>query len=181
METSNKISTAPKENKFFMGWLAIFLLITGLRGGMLLLMCGFILTSESYSINVFSLVSSFVSVWNIIYFLGVAAFTTYTIIAFSNKRSNAVFLGKSTVIFLFLSYCLISLGMGQDSKGLSFFVEALLELIIWFAYLFRSQQVADWFPKKDRRVLKRDKYMVVALTIIAVSLIIMIVNSRLCF
>lgn len=172
METSNKTFASPKETKPFFGWLAIFLLSIGLRGGILLLICGFVVTSKHYTVNVSPIIGTFVSIWNIIYFLGVTTLAIYTVIAFSKKRSNAVFLGKSTVIFLFLSYCLISLDMGQDSGRLTFFLEALLGLIVWFMYLCRSQQVANTFPKKDRRVFKRDKYMIAALTIIVVSLAI---------
>ena len=87
----------------------------------------------------------------------------YTILAFLNKRSNAVFLGKSYLIIIFLSNLLLLLGGDYGDYGwgsLPQILKALIFGIVWFVYLCLSEQVSDLFPKEERKILSRDKYIV---------------------
>lgn len=161
-----------KKNCFF-GWLAVFLLAIGLRGAMLLLVSGLMTFSKQYDIACSPVCICIFSIGNLIYFLGIAGLTVYTVLAFSNKRSNAVFLGRIVVIFHFLSACLICLETGDSDRLSTFFLQALLSFVVWFIYLYRSRQVIDLLPKEGRKVFKRDKYIVAILATILASLAIM--------
>lgn len=164
METPNLPPLTPsKKNLDISGWLSFFLFVVGLGAIVTVIFSIADFSLDAYDIGVGFFITYLFASINIIYTVGIAGLALYTIMAFINKRPNAVFLGKSYLVVIFLSNILLLLGGDFDDYGLgslSQIVKALIWGVIWFLYLCFSQQVSDIFPVVERRILKRDKYIV---------------------
>lgn len=176
METSNltPLNNSQKDREVS-GWLSFFLFVVGLGAVATIIFSIAEFSLDSYDMGVGSLITYLFASFDIIYTLGIAGLALYTIMAFLNKRPNAVFLGKSYLIVIFLSNLLLLVEGDFAEYGLgslSQIVKVLIWGIIWFLYLSFSKQVADIFPKIERKILKRDKYMIGSLIFAPVILLL---------
>ncbi len=153
------------------GWLTFFLAL-GVGVGSIL---SFFLGIKDFSME------DFVSPWfggltnmlgYVFAFFSIVLFpvlAAYVIYSFYTYKPNAVFLGKMYLIVIFLSNVLVLFGGEEDSVGSYRLLKALFWSVIWFVYLCVSKQVNELFPKRNRKIYKRDKYLIA--TIIAIPLI----------
>ena len=94
------------------------------------------------------------------------------IISFYSYKPNAVALGKSYLIIVFVINLLVVLNGEYESSGfgsLPNLLSGLVWSVIWFWYLCQSEQVKSLFPKNERKMFKRDKvllFLIVAPVII---------------
>lgn len=165
-----KQKTSPRR---ITGWLALFLVLTAI---------GAIVTfftalgglhfseyyDESYGLSItYALMGLDVLI---------ASFTLllsfYTVWSFVKRKPNAVFLGRTYVVYvLFLNSLLFFIGYGspeQFSQGAEV-LRSILWGIVWLLFLGVSKQVKALFPKPSRRILRRDWYIL--LTVIAAPLV----------
>lgn len=98
---------------------------------------------------------------DLLFSLALVALACYTIHAFIYIRPKAVFLGRLYIIVIFISNLLTLLSGDMEDVGwgsLSQVVKGSVWGLIRFVYLSVSNQVAELFPKENRRIFKRDKY-----------------------
>jgi hypothetical protein len=173
MGAQNLTPLTPQKDRQVRGWLSFFLFVVGLGAAITVVasVAGFSLDAYDAGVGVFF--TYLVAFIDIVYTLSIGGLALYTILAFLNKRPNAVFLGKSYLIVIFLSNVLLLLGGDYEDYGLGSFsqiMRALIWGIIWFVYLCLSRQVSDLFPKEERKILERDKYIVGSLVFVPVFL-----------
>ena len=180
METPNLTPLTPHKDRQIGGWLSFFLFVVGMGAALTVIFTFYNFSFASYDMGLGEVVAYVCAAVDILFSLGIGGLAVYTILAFHKKRPNAVFLGKSYVIVIFLSNSLILLSGEYEDTGLGSLtqiIKALVWGIIWFTYLSVSQQVSDIFPKEERKIPKRDKYivgslLVTPLLLIGVSLLI---------
>ena len=164
METLNLPPlTPPQKDREVSGWLSFFLFVVGLGAIVTVVFSIADFSLDAYDMGVGSFITYLFASIDIIYTVGIAGLALYTIMAFINKRPNAVFLGKSYLVVIFLSNILLLLGGDLADYGLNSLpqvIKALIWGVIWFLYLCFSKQVTDIFPVPERTILKRDKYIV---------------------
>ncbi|MBD3588324.1 DUF2569 family protein [Bacteroides sp. GM023] len=173
MNTQNLTPLIPQKDRQIHGWLSFFLFVVGLGAAITVVVSIADFSLDAYDTGGGVFLAYFIALVDIAYTLGIGGLAIYTILAFLNKRSNAVFLGKSYLIVIFLSNVLLLLGGDYDDYGLGSFpqiMKALIWGIIWFVYLCLSEQVSDLFPKEERKILSRDKYIVGSLMLTPVIL-----------
>lgn len=182
METPDLSPLNPKQDRSIYGWLSFFLLVVGVGAALTVILTFYGFSLSDYDMGVGSFVTYVCATLDILFSLGIAYLAVYTLLAFWKKRPNAVFLGKSYVIVIFLSNTLLLLSGEYEDSGwgsLSQIIKALIWGIIWFVYLTISEQVTDLFPKEERKIFKRDKYIVASLLTIPLFLISVMVLSLL--
>ncbi|PKP45901.1 MAG: hypothetical protein CVT94_16440 [Bacteroidetes bacterium HGW-Bacteroidetes-11] len=144
------------------GWLSFFLFVVGL-GGVLSPIIGFSKMSLSnYDLGIGHWFSVLGAVSDGILLLGIAFLAFYTIKSFNNYKSNAVGLGKSFLIIVFITNLFSLIGGNYELSGfysLSQIIIRLIWQVIWFIYLSQSKLVEVLFPKEERKLLKRDKIL----------------------
>jgi len=144
------------------GVLSFFLFAIGL-GGALSPIIGFSTMSLSnYDMGVGHWFSIAGAVSDGILLLGIAFLAFYTIKSFNKYKPNAVGLGKSYLIIVFITNLVSLIGGDYDLSGFNSLSQTIIRLIwqvIWFIYLFRSKLVEALFPKEERKLLKRDKIL----------------------
>lgn len=173
MNTQNLTPLIPQKDRQIHGWLSFFLFVVGLGAAITVVVSIADFSLDAYDTGGGAFLAYFIALVDIVYTLGIGGLAIYTILAFLNKRSNAVFLGKSYLIVIFLSNVLLLLGGDYDDYGLGSFpqiMKALIWGVIWFVYLCLSGQVSDLFPKEERKILSRDKYIVGSLMLTPVIL-----------
>lgn len=173
MNTQNLTPLIPQKDRQIHGWLSFFLFVVGLGAAITVVVSIADFSLDAYDTGGGTFLAYFIALVDIVYTLGIGGLAIYTILAFLNKRLNAVFLGKSYLIVIFLSNVLLLLGGDYDDYGLGSFpqiMKALIWGIIWFVYLCLSEQVSDLFPKEERKILSRDKYIVGSLMLTPVIL-----------
>lgn len=173
MNTQNLSPLTPQKDRQIHGWLSFFLFVVGLGAAITVVVSIADFSLDAYDTGGGVFLAYFIALVDIAYTLGIGGLAIYTILAFLNKRSNAVFLGKSYLIVIFLSNVLLLLGGDYDDYGLGSFpqiMKALIWGVIWFVYLCLSGQVSDLFPKEERKILSRDKYIVGSLVLTPVIL-----------
>lgn len=173
MNTQNLTPLIPQKDRQIHGWLSFFLFVVGLGAAITVVVSIADFSLDAYDTGGGFFLAYFIALVDIAYTLGIGGLAIYTILAFLNKRSNAVFLGKSYLIVIFLSNVLLLLGGDYDDYGLGSFpqiMKALIWGVIWFVYLCLSGQVSDLFPKEERKILSRDKYIVGSLMLTPVIL-----------
>ncbi len=174
MDTQNITPLTPQKDRQVSGWLSFFLFVVGLGAAITVVTSIADFSLDAYDIGVGDFFIYLVALIDIVYVLGIGGLALYTILAFLNKRSNAVFLGKSYLIIIFLSNLLLLLGGDCGDYGwgsLPQILKALIFGIVWFVYLCLSEQVSDLFPKEERKILSRDKYIVGSLIFTPVLLL----------
>lgn len=174
MDTQNITPLTPQKDRQVSGWLSFFLFVVGLGAAITVVTSIADFSLDAYDIGVGDFFIYLVALIDIVYVLGIGGLALYTILAFLNKRSNAVFLGKSYLIIIFLSNLLLLLGGDYGDYGwgsLPQILKALIFGIVWLVYLCLSEQVSDLFPKEERKILSRDKYIVGSLIFTPVLLL----------
>ena len=94
--------------------------------------------------------------------IGLFALAIYTVISFYTFKPNAVALGKTYVVIVFITNILALLSGEYETSGIGSLTQlfrATIWGIIWFTFLCVSEQVNRLFPKRERHFLKRDKWM----------------------
>lgn len=147
------------------GWLVFFLFTVGL-GGLLTLVQNIVdIKMENYA-N-YLLVAS-----DVLTCVGVFFLACYTVYSFLMKKPNAVFLGKSYLILIFLGNALSLLtGIGEEGRELGStyqMAKSLIWGIVWFIYLMESKQVEEIFPCDYRKVAAKDWVVVISVILIPV-------------
>lgn len=173
MNTQNLTPLIPQKDRQIHGWLSFFLFVVGLGAAITVVVSIADFSLDAYDTGGGAFLAYFIALVDIVYTLGIGVLAAYTIMAFLHKRPNAVFLGKSYLIVIFLSNVLLLLGGDYDDYGLGSFpqiMKALIWGVIWFVYLCLSGQVSDLFPKEERKILSRDKYIVGSLMLTPVIL-----------
>ncbi len=155
-----------RENTEISGWLTFFLfsVVVG----------GFI--SMAYSVFTFD-----VSEYGGSYLLPLAdavtgvmlfALAIYTLIAFTKRKPDAVFLAKVYVVAIFVSSLLGLFGGDFEANGfgsLKQLVRSLIWSIIWFLYLCNSTQVEEVIPSEFRARTAKDYYIIAAMILIPLA------------
>lgn len=164
------------------GWLTAFLVAIGFGSAVSLIM-GFIGMSISDADAGLGYFWALIGVvCDSIFYLGILCLAIYTIYSFCNYKPNAVGLGKAYLIIVFTFNVLAIILGNYEATGiysLKQLITALVWQIIWFVYLSSSDQVKSLFPKKERKLFKRDKILLfsfVSPTIIWVILTFAIVS-----
>ena len=173
MNTQNLTPLIPQKDRQIHGWLSFFLFVVGLGAAITVVVSIADFSLDAYDTGGGVFLAYFIALVDIAYTLGIGGLAIYTILAFLHKRPNAVFLGKSYLIVIFLSNVFLLLSGDYDDYGLGSFpqiMKALIWGIIWFVYLCLSEQVFDLFPKEERKILNRDKYIVGSLMLTPVIL-----------
>ncbi len=155
------------------GWLALFLILTVIGavvtffstlGGLHL----FDYYDESYGLSITYVLMGL----DVLTALFVLLLSLYMAWSFVKRKPNAVFLGRTYVVYvLFLNSLSFIVGYGspeQFSQGAEV-LRSILWGIVWLLFLGVSKQVKALFPKPLRRILRRDWYIL--LTLIATPLI----------
>ena len=109
MDTQNITPLTPQKDRQVSGWLSFFLFVVGLGAAITVVTSIADFSLDAYDIGVGDFFIYLVALIDIVYVLGIGGLALYTILAFLNKRSNAVFLGKSYLIIIFLSNLLLLL------------------------------------------------------------------------
>ena len=155
-----------KEEKIH-GWLSFFMFAIGL--GSVIAICYNLSslslsdydTEQGYAMQLFGFISE------IILQVGIFSIAIYTIFSFCRYKPNAVALAKIYVISVFITNLIGLLGGDLESNGINIGSagsagRSLIWGIIWFIYLIQSKQVKRLFPKKNRKIYKRDKIILVS-------------------
>ena len=166
-----KERNAAYRDKSVKGWLSFFLLsiFVGFIISVVLGFKDFALSHYEEFGNISKYVGAFCELY-VYVFWGILG--TYTIISFIKIKPNAVFLGKTYLIFLFINNLILLLvGEYEDSYMGSFLQisRSLIYCCIWFSYLCFSEQVKDLFPPEKRIVYKRDKRLIASVIIVIAS------------
>ena len=142
------------------GWLNLFFLVIGVWG-LLTPFVGF----TSVSLSDFELEWGY---WHTvtgpvcggIMLIGLAALAFYTIWSFRLIKPNAVFLGKTYLILLFITNLIILMFIEDEQTRQDIFYilpNSLFWVVVWYLYLLFSKQIKALFPKQERKIFKRDK------------------------
>jgi len=168
-----------RNNRGMQGWLSAFLFLTlssifmDIRSAI-----------GNFSIDSYSLfeLGSFGIYWH--YFLSIidhffsAFLAAYVIYSFSTFQPNAVFIVKLHLIVLFLLTLCVFLGnIFQENKmenTSSIIVIKFAWCIGWFLYFCFSTQIKELFPKSERKIFKRDKYLIGFIVAFPIIIFIMI-------
>lgn len=150
-----------KENTKLGGWL-VFFLISIVLGGIISAVRPLVtLDLSEYDGDK---ILAFADVLNGFLICGLAIFTT---ISFINRRPDAVFLGKTYILVVFLTNLIVFL-LGEYQEGTAgnvpLIVRSMIWSVIWFCFLCFSFQVQEVIPKEYRKRTKLD-YVIVAVMV----------------
>ena len=151
---------SPIKSQAVKGWFAFFLFVIGL-GSIASLVYG-IATLDLDDYYNSKLFASVEILYKVIYLL----LAVYTIWSVSKRKLNAIFLCKTTAIFLFISNLLVLAGGDFETSGLGSLRTTISSFgwsVIWILYFIFSEQVNRLFPKEKRKVFLRDKILLVLL------------------
>lgn len=162
-ETHQYTSKWLKENTNIHGWLSFFLFAIALGG----------LISAISSVTTYDAEDYAGSIWlgsiDIFLGFGLLAIAVYTIYAFCQRKSNAVFYGRLYVIFVFVTNIISVIGSdGTGSKEIMQAVRGIIWGIVWFFYLLLSNQVQVIIPETFRKVNKIDWCVLASLVTIPI-------------
>ena len=129
MDTQNITPLTPQKDRQVSGWLSFFLFVVGLGAAITVVTSIADFSLDAYDIGEGDFFIYLVALIDIVYVLGIGGLALYTILAFLNKRSNAVFLGKSYLIIIFLSNLLLLLGGDYGDYGWGSLSQILKALI----------------------------------------------------
>ena len=93
----------------------------------------------------------------------------YTLFAFTKRKPDSVFLGKTYVVTAFLSNLIVLFAGDLETTGfgsLPHVVRSLIWGVIWFLYLSLSEQVNTIIPKSFRKTTSLNYYIIAALILI---------------
>lgn len=150
-----------KENTNIHGWLSFFFFAIAIGG----------VISAIYPIATFNAADYAGNMWlgaiDILLGIGMLAIALYTIYAFIHRKPNAVFYGRLYVVLVFVTNIILLIanpdaglgGVKQTFRG-------IIWGIIWFLYLFYSEQVQEVIPKSFRRVSKFDLGVLASIIIV---------------
>lgn len=157
MENTSNFTPSSPEKGQVCGWLSFFLFVVGFGSIFTLVMT----IANSFPGGGEGFIIYLAFGIDLLFSLALVGLACYTIHAFIYIRPNAVFLGRLYIIVIFISNLLALLSGDMEDVGwgsLPQVVKGLLWSLIWFIYLSVSNQVAELFPKENRRIFKRDKY-----------------------
>jgi len=168
-----------KENTIIHGWLSFFLFILSLGG----------LISGLYPIATFDVAEydgNYYLAWGDVAFgLLLLAVATLTVYSFFQRKPDAVFLGKTYQVAVFVSSLLNLFIGGYSDNGVGSMpqlIRSLVWSVIWFCYLSYSSQVNEVIPKPYRKINSKDFCLVGALIFVPLLLMAIglsnILNSR---
>lgn len=103
------------------------------------------------------------------------ALAFYTLYSFVKRKSDAVFLGKLSLIIICVADLVYVLCEGDGSEGVmqyAPFVRGLVTAIIWFVYLCVSKRVETIIPSFCREITKKDYIIGAVLAILIVYLLV---------
>ena len=140
-----------KENTNIHGWLSFFLFAIAVGG----------IISAVYPIATFNAADYAGNMWlgaiDILLGIGMLAIAIYTLYAFSQRKSNAVFYGRLYVVLVFVTNIILLIGNPATGfGGVKQTFKGIIWGIIWFLYLLYSEQVQEVIPKSFRKVNKFD-------------------------
>lgn len=153
-----------KENTAIHGWLLFFLFIIAIGG----LWSAFVSVAQYVRYHLYLDTTLLGLTMTFGCMLGALSF--YTVAAFFMRKPNAVFLAKTYLCIVFFFNLLSFLG---DSSDFSI-IYSLAWTMIWFAFLFTSNQVREVIPPEYRKTTSKDKITVAAFLIIAAFLTIVV-------
>lgn len=92
----------------------------------------------------------------------------FTIIAFVKRQSDAIYLAKLYIIMCFCSNltALIAQDEATTQHELKSMARSLIWSLIWFVYMYRSQQIKNLFPPENRKAKARSIILTVAALLI---------------
>ena len=154
------------------GWLSLFLIQIGIGGALSPIIGIYTMSLSNYDLGIGQWFSIIGASTDVILLLGLAFLAFYTIISFNRYSPNAVGLGKSYIIIVFITNLFVVLLGDYELSGFNSLSQTIIGLIwqvIWFIYLTRSKLLKELFPKQKRRLLKRDK--IILISIVAPSII----------
>jgi len=165
-------NVARQDNKSGNGWLLSFFLIAIGTGSLITL----VLRIKNFSLSDYeewgNISKYIVAFGDLFFYVLVAVLGTYTIISFLKTKPNAVFLGKSYLIIIFVNN-LISLLAGEYegsyTGGVLQISWSLIYCGLWFSYLCLSKRVESLFPPEKRVVFKRDKQLIASIIVVVMS------------
>lgn len=142
-----------------------------------------------FAMNIGAVVSFFTSLiyagtyeyssWDVMFSGMLLALSVFATIRFINKKSDAIFLGKSYLVACVLINLFVLIVGDNTSEEINKLVRSLGYSLIWFVYLSYSKQVNRLFPK-DTRILKGfDYWIIIALIIVPLASYGMMLNSEL--
>ena len=113
--------------------------------------------------------------FDITYLLFYLYFAIYTIYAFIKRKPDAVFFAKYLLIVLFLSNLLV-LFLGADDNSFMNSTARLVGALIWgvifYTYLFVSEDVKDRIPKETRKVKGLNKILFILSIVLPILLFV---------
>lgn len=151
----------PSESKNISGWLAFFLFQLACGGIISFISVFFSLNLESYEgfPEMYAYIGMACDMLSVLGLLGGAAYTIY---AFIKRKPNAVSLGKIMVTVIMLTNIAILCIGDLDDSGLNSaqrICQTLIWNAVWLIYLSKSEQVERLFPREERKVYKRDFFL----------------------
>lgn len=158
-----------KSNTEMEGWLLLFFVFIFLEG----------LLSVANSFKNYDNADYGESVWfgvgDIFISISLFAIALYTIYAFIQRKSNALFYGRLYCLLVLIGNIIVAIGGDLEAKGI------IIWSIVWFLYLLLSDQVERVIPKSFRKVEKYDWIILAVLIIIPVICIavgVVNINSK---
>ncbi len=106
---------------------------------------------------------------DVVFSVMLCAVAFLTVYAFTQRKPNAVFLGKTYVVAIFVSNILSLMGGGFETADLVSPTQTIRGIYIGaivFAYLTFSDQVHEVIPKEFRKLSKKDYGLVAALIVV---------------
>ena len=157
-----------KENTEIHGWLSFFLFAI-IVGGVI---------SAIYPIVTYNPAeyggSNILPLGDVILGIMLLGISIYTLYSFTQRKPNAVFLGKTYVVAVFATNLLSLFGGDFETTGLGSLpqiIRGLVWAVIWFSYLCLSEQVQEVIPKEYRKLRNSDYYILAALIIVPLAFI----------
>lgn len=153
------------------GWLVFFLVVIGIGG-----LASVIISLASYNANDYG-GSTFLALSDIVFAVLIFIVALYTVYAFSERKPNAVFLGKTYVIAIFVSNLLSLFGGDFAESGLGSLPQIIRSIGwsgIWFTYLCKSEQVKTVIPLEYRKKSAFDYYL--AIGVFAIPVLFMVIG-----
>lgn len=112
-------------------------------------------------------------------FIGISLFAIalYTIYAFIQRKSNALFYGRLYCLLVLISNIIVAISGDLETNGIMEAVRGIIWSIVWFLYLLLSDQVERVIPKSFRKVKKYDWIILAVLIIIPIICIVVGVTN----
>lgn len=155
-----------KENTSISGWLSFFLFSITLGG-----LISVVVPIARYQTTLAEYGNPYLVWCDLSLGIMLFALAIYTLVAFCNRKPNAVFLAKTYVCTAFLTNLIVLFSGDYEETGLgslSRIIRSLIWGVIWFSYLCNSSKVEEVIPKEYRRRTAKDYYIIAALIIIPI-------------